>query len=116
MREVKPFKTLDEQIDILIDRGLIIEDRLFAKKSLSMINYYRFSAYTLTLRTDNTFYNNVTFNNVLDLYYFDKELRGLLMRVLESIEVSMRTHISYHHSKKYGPLGYEDSHNFYSQE
>lgn len=51
-QDVKPFKTIEEQISILEDRGLIIEDKEYAKKSLVNLNYYRLSAYTLTLRNN----------------------------------------------------------------
>mgnify|MGYP003468992462 CR=1 FL=1 len=58
-QNVKSFKTIEEQIDILKDRGVIIEDEEVAKKSLANLNYYRLSAYTLTLRKDDHFYDNV---------------------------------------------------------
>ena len=90
-QDVKPFKTIEEQIAILEDRGLIIEDEEAAKKSLSNLNYYRLSAYTLTLRKDDHFYDNVHFSDVMQIYDFDMELRAALMYLLESIEVSMRT-------------------------
>lgn len=48
-QEVKTFKTIDEQIKILKDRGLIIKDEEYAKKVLLNMSYYRLSAYTLTL-------------------------------------------------------------------
>ena len=69
-QDVKPFKTIEEQINILEDRGLIIEDEEFAKKSLSNLNYYRLSAYTLTLRKDNLFYDNVRFSDVIIVTIF----------------------------------------------
>ena len=36
----KPFKTLDEQIQILKDRKLLIEDNKFAKHALLTFSYY----------------------------------------------------------------------------
>ena len=78
------------------------------KKSLANLNYYRLSAYTLTLRKDDKFYDNVHFSDVMQIYNFDMELRASLMYLLESIEVSMRTHIGYYHAKFFGPLGYCD--------
>ena len=36
----KPFRTYDEQIDLLQDRGLCITDREFANHALSTISYY----------------------------------------------------------------------------
>lgn len=116
MKPVKPFKTLDEQVEILLSRGLIVKNKKVAKKYLSTINYYRLSAYTLTLRKNDKFYKNVKFEDILEIYYFDMELRHALMQLLESIEVSMRTHISYRHGEAYGPLGYKKSENFARKE
>ena len=103
---IKPFKTVEEQIEILERRGLIIDDRKLAVKFLASLNYYRLSAYTLTLRRKDQFYSNVHFSDVMQIYNFDMELRAALMYLLESVEVSMRTYIGYYHGKKYGPLGY----------
>ncbi|MBE7065683.1 MAG: hypothetical protein E7384_07740 [Ruminococcaceae bacterium] len=115
-QEVKPFKTIEEQLSILRERGLIIDDEGLAKKFLSNLNYYRLSAYTLTLRKDNIFYNNVYFSDVMQIYNFDMELRAALMYLLESIEVSMRAYIGYFHGKTYGALGYYDSCSFEDEE
>ena len=109
---VKPFKTIEEQIAILEDRGLIIEDEEYAEKSLANLNYYRLSAYTLTLRKDNHFYDNVHFSDVMQIYNFDMELRAALMYLLESIEVSTRTYIGYYHAKAFEPLGYYSEETF----
>lgn len=111
-QDVKPFKTIEEQIAILEDRGLIIEDEEAAKKSLSNLNYYRLSAYTLTLRKDDRFYHNVHFSDVMQIYDFDMELRAALMYLLESIEVSMRTYIGYFHAKSFGAIGYYEEDTF----
>ncbi len=108
LRAVKQFKSVDEQLDILKERGLIIEDAEEARKILSSISYYRLSAYTLTLRHNDKFYNNIRFFDVMQIYYFDMKLRAALMYLLESIEVSMRTYIGYYHARKYGSLGYYD--------
>lgn len=102
----KPFKTFDEQIDILISRGLIITDRDIAKKALMRINYYRLSAYSLTLRKDDQFYPGTTIENIIELYHFDAAFRNLILAYTPYIENSFRTYISYHHAQKYGPLGY----------
>ncbi len=112
MREIKQFKTIDEQLDILNARGLIIDDMDEARKVLSYVSYYRLSAYTLTLRKDDAFYDNVHFSDVLQIYNFDMELRAALMLLLESIEVSMRTYIGYYHAKTYGALGYYNAEAF----
>lgn len=116
MQEMKPFKTIEEQITILQQRGLIIDDAQKAKRFLSNLNYYRLSAYTLTLRKNDMFYNNVHFSDVMQIYNFDMELRSILMYLLESIEVSMRAYIGYFHGKHYGALGYYCSSAFENKE
>ena len=49
----KDFKTIDEQLEILRSRGLIIDDENIAKDFLLYNNYYRISGYSLTLRKNN---------------------------------------------------------------
>lgn len=112
MERVKPFKSLEEQVEILKSRGLIIEDTQFAISTLKYINYYRLSAYSLTLRSNDKFTECATFENVMQLYNFDGDLRNCLMKYCSIVEVSFRTYISYVHSKKYGPLGYMKPGNF----
>lgn len=58
--EVKNFKTLDQQIELLKDRGCVIEDESLAKKVLSTVNYYRFSSYFLPFKQDGETYKTGT--------------------------------------------------------
>jgi abortive infection bacteriophage resistance protein len=111
-KDIKPFKNIEEQISILQARGLIIDDLEEARNLLRNLSYYRLSAYTLTLRKNDMFYSNLHFSDVMQIYNFDMELRAALMYVLEYIEVSVRTHIGYHHAEKHGPLGYLDASSF----
>ena len=108
----KPFKSIEEQIEILKDRGMVISDNDYAFKVLSHVNYYRLSGYTLTLRKDDIFYSNVKLEQVMEIYNFDSELRAVLLYLLEYIEVEFRAHFGYYHSKEYGPLGYLDKESF----
>lgn len=106
---IKPFKTIDEQIDLLISRGLIISDRNVAYDFLIRHNYYRISGYTLTLRDHDNFYKNVTIENVMEIYNCDHELRHLLLNHLETIEVTFKSVYSYEFAKLHGALGYLNS-------
>jgi len=91
--DVKPFKTVDDQIEILLKRGLIVDDVEEAKQLLLNFNYYRISAYSLTLRKNDAFYHNIHFHDIMQIYNFDMELRASILYLLEYIEVSIRTHI-----------------------
>lgn len=111
----KPFKTFDEQLDLLISRGLIVEDRENAISILKRTNYYRLSAYSLSLRNDNVFETGTTFQNIYDLYLFDNGFREIILNYSSHIEIAFRTYIAYELAEKYGPLGYLDYRNFDNQ-
>ncbi len=106
---MKDFKTLDEQLCILSSRGLIIDDIQAAKDFLLTNNYYRVSGYSLTLRKDDKFYPNTHFQNIVDIYYFDCELRHILLKYIDIIEVSAKSVYVYEFSRVHGPLGYLDT-------
>lgn len=99
--KLKDPKTFEEQLSILENRHMIVEDREEALKILSRTNYYRLTAYALQFKANDDYNKNITFNEMYDLYKFDKKLRSLLREVLESIEISVRTFIAYHLSIKY---------------
>lgn len=89
----KPFATLAEQLSLWESRGLLIPDRQRARHYLSVISYYRFSAYALPFQRgngDHCFKAGTTFGDILDLYIFDRRLRLLLLDSIERIEVALR--------------------------
>ncbi|WP_309164844.1 Abi family protein [Terrisporobacter mayombei] len=111
--EIKEAKTFDEQIDLLEKRDMIVEDRDIAKFILGNVNYYRFSAYWLNFKNiDDTYKENIFFNNIYSIYMFDKKLRILLMDLIENIEISFRTYIAYSLGINHGTMGCKDSNNF----
>lgn len=114
----KPHKTFDEQLDHLKKKNLIVINDAYALKKLSHLNYYRLSAYFLPLQhpkssaSNGIFLNNTRFEDILQLYFFDAELRKIVFKAIESIEIYCRTQIAYHHAQAYGAFGYLDDKNF----
>ena len=102
----KIFKTIDEQLNILTNRGLTIEDPEKAKLFLLRNNYYRISGYSLTLRKHDVFYQTATFQNIIDIYNFDHELRHVLLKYIEIIEIALKSIYAYRFTEKHGALGY----------
>lgn len=109
---IKKPTTFQEQVNILRNRNLIINNEEQAVEILSRINYYRLSAYMLSFKTNDRFYDGVSFSDVYDLYEFDKKFRSMITSILESIEIAFRTHIAYLISHKYGAIGYKNQDNF----
>ena len=88
--DLKKPLTIDEQVDRLISHNMIIGDIDTAKKTLSEINYYRFSGYALQFRDSehSDDYNvNTKFEDVLYLHNFDNRLRCVLRRYLDMVEI-----------------------------
>lgn len=113
MSTVKPSKTFEQQIEILKNRGLIINDYKEAVFMLSNVNYYRFTAYLLPYKKeDGTYKDGITFEMIASLYRFDKEFRTLLIDILGSIEISFRTYVAYTLANNHKPLGYLRKENF----
>jgi abortive infection bacteriophage resistance protein len=130
----KPWQNFDEQLDLLISRGLMVTDRTKALKYLQRIGYYRLSGYWFPFRERSwplilldqhghkpakkqrretrialdVFQPGATFENAINLYIFDKKLRLLVMDALERIEIALRVDIS-HTLGRYNPFAYLDT-------
>jgi abortive infection bacteriophage resistance protein len=103
--------TIDQQIDQLKKRGLLIEHEDNAPHYLSHISYYRLGEYWYAMQSDketHVFKPNSKFRDVIALYNFDRELRILLFDVIEKIEISLRTKLIYHLSHEFGPWWFQD--------
>lgn len=101
----KIFKTLDEQIQILQYKGLVINDVDKAKGILFRENYFFVSGYRhLFMRSmkDNTFIPGTTFEELYAAFVFDRRIRNIMFKYILVIENNMKSIISYQLSKKYG--------------
>ena len=90
--------TLDDQVQRLIDHKMDIVNTDDAKKILSEINYYRFTGYALQFRDNNNpddYLPGTKFETVWCLHQFDTELRCILKRYLDVIELYARSQIAY---------------------
>lgn len=101
----KGFKTIDEQVEILKSKGLIIEDIDFAKEVLLRENYFFVNGYRMLLMNsyaDKTFVVGSTFRELYSIFLFDRYFRNILFKNLMIIENQLKSVISYQLSKKYG--------------
>lgn len=111
----KPALDVDKQIELLKSRGLIINNIDFAKNILSNITYYRLSAYMKYFQVDDTFKRNVTFEDIVDLYNFDKDLKSVIFENIRIIEISLRAKICLHMCSNYGAHWFYDINNYKSR-
>lgn len=112
-RYQKPAYTIQQHIDLLKGRGLLIDDESYARHYLNNISYFRLSAYTRpfyqnTTDTNHTFKVGTRFEDVLNLYVFDRELRLTLLDAIERIEISLRAQLTNAIALTHGCYGYLD--------
>ncbi len=112
-------QSIEKQIEILKERGLIIEDETKAKEILNDIGYYRLSFYWNSFekkirnskRPSHKFKKHTSFNDIVDLYYFDNDLRMIFNKYITRIEVNLRNNLIYTVSMYYinNPFWFVDS-------
>ncbi|WP_311243832.1 Abi family protein [Microbacterium sp. WCS2018Hpa-23] len=96
--------SLDDLVLRMAERGLEIPDRERAARYLRHIGYFRLSPYTIPFQQgqpDHAFRIGAAFDDVLDLYVFDRALRLLVMDALERVEVAVRAALTDHMSTAY---------------
>ena len=103
--KLKEFKTLDEQIGILKERGLVINDVDKAKNLLLSENYFFINGYRhifLKNSKSSEFIPGTTFDELYALFQFDRSFRNVLFKNLLIVENNLKSILSYGLSKKYG--------------
>lgn len=102
--------SISVQIEKLKNRGLLFGDEEKAAHYLSNISYYRLRAYTFPFQDnenpDHPFIKPVSFEEIIQLYVFDRRLRLLIFNATEKIEVAMRTQVIHHFAMAHGGFWY----------
>lgn len=111
-------KTIEEQIDLLESREMLFRDIAKAPHFLANISYYRLKGYWWEMQEDfedHIFQEDVYFEDVIDLYNFDRHFRLIVFNAIERIEIALRTKLIYHMSLSYGAEWYLDETHFHSK-
>ncbi|WP_443739005.1 Abi family protein [Treponema sp.] len=116
----KPAKTLEEQADLLINRGLNINSREDLIKKLASVNYYKLRGYTYPYQ-DNTepnspFLPRNNWDEIWSDYVLDSRLRALLFESISHIETALKTQLTLNMSLGHEPTWYTDKDLFHNDE
>jgi len=101
----KTFKTIDEQIAILKEKGLVIDDIDTTKDILLRENYFFLMGYRhlfLKSDVDRTFLPNTNFRELYAMFNFDRQIRNIIFKNILIVENNAKSIFSYQLSKKYG--------------
>ena len=103
--KTKEFKTLDEQIEILKNRGLVINDIDKTEELLLRENYFFINGYRhifMKNHKEDSFIPGTTFEELYAVFQFDRSFRNVLFKNLLIVENNLKSIIAYKLSKKYG--------------
>ncbi len=100
---MKPFKTLDEQIEILKNRNLKFKNKEDAKKYLLKYNYYNIvNCYSKFFMNNNGNYEKDThFEDILEVHHFDKEIKNTILKYILEVERHFKSILAYNYAKFY---------------
>jgi abortive infection bacteriophage resistance protein len=107
---MKQATTVQEQIEKLKERGLLLDmDEKKTKEILNDIGYFRLGFYCFPFeknypnkeRRTHEYKEGSKFSDVVHLYYLDVDLRNILSRYINRIEINFRTTIIYQVSNQY---------------
>ena len=79
----KRFKNLEEQIEILKSKGLIIEEEESVKEILLRENYFFINGYRYPLMKSNKekrFLEGATFDELYSIFLFDRNIRNVFFK------------------------------------
>lgn len=86
--------SFEEQLKLFESRGVIIKNRELAINSIKDIGYYKLKSFSLPLSKIGTnkerIYENIEFQDILNRFYSDKNLRIALLHCIEDIELSIK--------------------------
>ncbi|WVV48216.1 Abi family protein [Pseudomonas sp. NA13] len=102
----KPALSVEQQLELLKQRGLHIANDDRAMRFLEVVTLFRLSPYMRPFQEpdpEHTFKPGSTLKAIVDIYRFDGSLRRITMDAIERVEVAIRATISNHMCPKYGP-------------
>ena len=101
----KIFKTIDEQVEILQRKGLIIDNNKKTREILLRENYFFFFVYRhlfMTRETGKKFLPGTTFDELYATFLFDRAIRNTFFKNILIVENNIKSIVSYQLSRKYG--------------
>lgn len=98
---------------LLESRGIAVDDKEAAAHALHYIGYYRLSGYTHYYKQNQDSYlPDTNWQQIVQHYKFDRELKRLLFDAIEQIEISLRSIMTTVMTNYYGAFWYQEKSSF----
>lgn len=117
----KPWLSFEQQADLLMTERGLYANRDDLVKHLANIGYYRLSGYWYVFKRkpksddegekDERFIEGTSFDQIWNLYTFDRQFRLIVFDAIERVEVYFRSQLAYELAEKTGAFGFMDKDN-----
>lgn len=104
----KDFKVIDEQVELLIKRNIVITDneKEHVKRYLLNNNYYcvinQYSKFFISKKDTKDLYdNNVSFENIKAVHQFDKTIKRIFLTSIIEVEHQFKSIVSYRYTEHF---------------
>ncbi|WP_127849686.1 Abi family protein [Lacticaseibacillus hulanensis] len=103
MSKKREFKTIDEQLQLLQERGLTINDEVRSRRYLLTNNYYNIvNGYSKYFQEEtDRFIEGADFDEISHLYFYDKEIKEILLNGILSAEHHLKSALAYRFAEAY---------------
>ena len=99
----KPFLSFDDQVNLLISRGLKVPDREHAIELLKELSYYTLvNGYKDIIQNENRFEDNYSMEDLREIHMAAQSIHSVLLKFILIIENSFKTTLTYLIGEKYG--------------
>lgn len=100
MKYNSPPQSIEQLATFLLSKGMVIEDIKTAKENLTNIGYFRFKKFSTKFQIkgdtdDYSFSNNTYFEEIIDNYSFDSQLRIIIFEAIANIEIAYKSVLNY---------------------
>lgn len=124
MEELPTKLTFEQQLNLFKERGVNVQIDDRSINTVKIIGYYKLKEFAFPLSKvveDNDGnkvrrYDGVTYKQIVDRYYQDKNLRLNILHAIEDIEVALNTQIAYVLGNACGAYGYLSFSNWCNKE
>lgn len=91
----KRILTIEQQMQSYIDAGMEITSRKNVEKALQSVGFYRLRGYSFHLYDNSAkkYIPGTKFDDVFQLYQFDRELSALIFSMISKIEIALRVRL-----------------------
>ena len=110
---MKDYKTTEELIEVMQNKGINVKDFDYAKEKIEKYGFYNIvNTYREPFRKNGSYLPNVSFNELCALFEFDLNIKSLLLKYILEVEIIIKNRLADCIGSNYGIEAYLNIDNF----